>query len=141
MIEVSGIAKTPIERFKSGFINLALPFFGFSEPIRAPVKKVSQRFCLTCIFVQYNDREFTLWTGLDVKGPLTLQQLLDWLKVSACYYYLDPYKRKLISRKITVSMCQCYHAAFHCYIHSSCQQIGVTLVCSFRMCLSQWVMH
>eukprot|EP00164_Ancoracysta_twista_P001544 GFYU01002025.1.p1 GENE.GFYU01002025.1~~GFYU01002025.1.p1 ORF type:complete len:1022 (+),score=376.66 GFYU01002025.1:139-3066(+) len=50
-----------IEAYKNGFINLALPFFGFSEPIPAP------KF----------GRDWTLWHSMDVKGDITLQEFLD----------------------------------------------------------------
>ncbi|XP_014240445.1 ubiquitin-like modifier-activating enzyme 1 [Cimex lectularius] len=56
-----------LEKFKNGFVNLSLPFFGFSEPIAAPKQK-------------YYDHEWTLWDRFEVQGEMTLQEFIDYFK-------------------------------------------------------------
>ncbi|KXS17786.1 ubiquitin-activating enzyme E1 [Gonapodya prolifera JEL478] len=90
--------KSRLEDYKNGFVNLALPFFGFSEPIAAPKLK-------------YNDKEFTLWDRFEVDHDPTLQEFLDLFQrehklevtmlscgVSMLFSFFMP-KKKLEERK------------------------------------------
>lgn len=54
-----------LESYKDGFINLALPFFGFSEP-KPPISH------------KYYDKSFTQWDRFELDGDMTLQELIDY---------------------------------------------------------------
>ncbi|KAL1442231.1 hypothetical protein MTO96_007853 [Rhipicephalus appendiculatus] len=56
-----------LELYRNSFVNLALPFFGFTEPIAAKKSVV-------------NGREYTLWDRFEIQGELTLKQFLDYFK-------------------------------------------------------------
>lgn len=56
-----------LDSYRDNFLNLALAYLGYAEPMRAPKTK-------------YYDKEFTLWDRFEIDGEKTLKEFMDYFK-------------------------------------------------------------
>lgn len=56
-----------LDSYRDNFLNLALSYLGYAEPMRAPKSR-------------YYETEFTLWDRFELEGEMTLKQFIDYFK-------------------------------------------------------------
>lgn len=85
-------SKTDIEQYKNGFINLALPFFGFSEPIASPKG-----------------------TYMSHKGEVTIDKLWDRFETEdvTLQQFLDGFEKKGLTITMISSGVSLLYASFY----------------------------
>ena len=125
----------PLESYKNGFVNLALPFMSFSEPIAAPKRKIGA-----------NGPEWTLWDRyeVDLGRELTLKEFIDFFKekhklevtmvssgVSILYSFFTTAKK--IQERMPMTMCVPALAG----THSASRRMPGFYANSLTLCRSQ----
>ena len=63
------IQNKKIEAFRNSFVNLALPYWGFSEPVPPPKTKIREGW------------EWSIWDRFEFQGPMLLGDILDFFEV------------------------------------------------------------
>uniref|UniRef100_A0A158R3T7 E1 ubiquitin-activating enzyme n=1 Tax=Syphacia muris TaxID=451379 RepID=A0A158R3T7_9BILA len=72
------LPQVPIERFKNGFMNLSLPLFVFAK-YSFVISLINRTKDLECCS-RYSDKTFTLWDRIEIQGPKTLKELMDYIQ-------------------------------------------------------------
>lgn len=76
------IMKKPLSNMKNSFMNLALPLWIFSEP-EPPIKAKDKDYDPILMGpVKAIPDGFTTWDKLFVKGPMTIQEIIDYFSDS-----------------------------------------------------------